>query len=123
MITETSPPLNLPARRVARLLWLYQLPGLTARVVLAAAKALRLAQVIEVDDGEGGVRRVTLSPKVAEVIEEQWLEFRDECARRVGIEDFDAWEAERLRESPAYREWLKERRAWQRKMGVRDVGA
>jgi len=85
----------------ARTLWLYDLPGLTGQIINEGARALHLiVHVKELD--------VTLSQKLGEIPEPQWLALRAACAARCGIPDYEAWAEQRILASPGYQKWRED---------------
>jgi len=97
-----------------RLLWLLTTPGLTVDIVEQEARELRLIVYVR----ELGV---TLSRKLNEMTESEWLALRSACAARVGISDPEQAERDRVAGLPAYAAWRRRLSEFQREHGIEPV--
>lgn len=89
---------------MSRLLWLLT-PGITSAIVESEAKRLGIISTVA-RAGEN----FDVTPKLATLTDDDSLRLRDACYARIGIEDAESFESERLRELPAFRAWAAERR-------------
>lgn len=105
---------EIAEERSKRMLWMAQLP-LTGAIFEAACKTVGVVKDAAFPD-----HVVTLWPKTGEVSGVQWHALRRECARRCGVSEEALLDREgaRLRQSPEYVRWLRERRAWQEREGT-----
>jgi hypothetical protein len=100
--------MSVEVSRRPRLLWLYTTPGLTSEIVVEEARKLGL--IVDVKD-----LGVTLSRKLNEITEPEWLAFRAAC---LAIADPEQAERSRVAALPVTIRWKGQLHAYQERSGI-----
>lgn len=87
----------------ARFLWMFT-DGVTADLIREEARRLRLVSDVAIEGD-----RFVVAFKLGDLLPEDVVRLRDAVYKRLGIDDAEAFERQRITESRKYRDWLRDR--------------